>query len=177
MTQHQLLQLFLPILILLPVLYFRMRRISRPRPLKLKRMWVGPAIFLAITALVLIAPGPHGEDHHWTMQAWTWLVPAAIAGAAAGWYWGRTMKIEVHPEDGTLMVKGGQAAILVLLILVLFRTGLRTGLEVEGRAWHLDMLLISDASIVFTALLFTVRSVEMFIRARRVMATAPTGAS
>ena len=170
MTQQQLLQLFLPILIILPVLYFRMRRISRARPLKLERMWVGPAIFLAITALVLVAPGPRGETHHWTVQAWDWLLPAAVAGAAVGWFWGRTMAIEVHPEDGTLMVKGGQAAIMVLLILVLFRTGLRTGLEVEGKAWHLDMLLISDASIVFTALLFSVRSVEMYIRARRIMA-------
>ena len=174
MTQQQLLQLFLPILILLPVLYFRMRRMSRARPLKLERMWIGPAIFLAITALVLIAPGPHGEqhqlDHAGLDLAGRW---PAVAGAAAGWYWGRTMAIEVHPEDGTLMVKGGQAAILVLLMLILFRTGLRTGLEVEGRAWHLDMLLISDASIVFTALLFTVRSVEMYIRARRVMAGRP----
>ena len=169
MTQQQILQLFLPILILVPVLYLRMRRMSQARPLKLERMWVGPAIFLAITALVLIAPGPHGEAHHWTMMAWAWLAPAAALGTAAGWYWGRTMAIEVHPEDGTLMVKGGQAAILVLLILVLFRTGLRTGLEVEGRALHLHMLLVSDVSIVFTALLFTVRSVEMYIRARRVM--------
>jgi hypothetical protein len=32
------------------------------------------------------------------------------------------------------------------------------------------MLLISDASIVFTALLFSVRSVEMYIRARRIIA-------
>ena len=105
-------------------------------------------------------------------MAWALLVPAAALGAAAGWYWGRTMAIEVHPEDGTLMVKGGQAAILVLLLLVLFRTGLRTGLEVEKQALHLDMLLVSDVSIVFTALLFTVRSVEMYIRARRVMAAS-----
>jgi len=85
MTQQQLLQLFLPILILLPVLYLRMRKMSRARPLKLQRMWIGPAVFLALTALVLIAPGPQGQPHQWTLQAWTWLVPAAAAGAAAGW--------------------------------------------------------------------------------------------
>ncbi len=172
MTQHQLLQLFLPILVLVPILYLRMRRISQARPLKLKQMWIGPAAFLALAAMVMIAPGPHGEAHRWTLMAWAWLVPAAILGAACGWYWGRTMQIEVHPEQGTLMVKGGQAAILVLLILVLFRAGLRTGLEVEGPAMHLDMLLVSDVSIVFTAMLFTLRSVEMGIRARRVMAAS-----
>jgi hypothetical protein len=87
------------------------------------------------------------------------------------------MAIDVHPEDGTLMVKGGQAAMLVLVVLILFRLGLRAGLQVEAKAWHLDMLLISDASIVFTALLFSIRSVEMYLRARRVMAAAPAAAS
>jgi hypothetical protein len=82
------------------------------------------------------------------------------------------MKIEVHPQDGTLMTTGGQAAILVLVMLVLVRMALRTGVAMGGEAWHLDALLISDASIVFTAALFTVRSLEMFIRARRVMKEA-----
>ena len=177
MIQQQTLQLFLPILIILPVLYFRMRRMNRAQPLKLERMWIRPAIFLAITALVLFAPGPHGERHQLAPQAWAWLALAGAVGATAGWYWGRTMAIDVHPEDGTLMVKGGQVAMLVLVVLILFRLGLRAGLAVEGRAWHLDVFLVSDVSIVFTALLFTVRSVEMFIRARRVMATAPKAAS
>jgi hypothetical protein len=177
MTQQQAIQLFLPILIILPVLYFRMRRMSRAQPLKLGRMWIRPAIFLGLMALVLLAPGPHGQPHHWAPQAWIWLALAATLGGIAGWYWGRTMAIDVHPEDGTLMVKGGQAAMLVLVVLILFRLGLRAGLQVEATAWHLDMLLISDASIVFTALLFSVRSVEMYLRARRVMAAALAAAS
>ena len=177
MTQQQALQFFLPILILLPVLYFRMRRMSRARPLKLGWIWIRPVIFLGLTALVLLAPGPHGQPHHWAPQAWLWLTVAAALGGIAGWYWGRTMAIEVHPENGTLMVKGSQAAMLVLVVLILVRLGLRTGLQVEAQAWHLDILLISDTSIVFTALLFSARSIEMFIRARRVMAAAPTSAS
>jgi hypothetical protein len=172
MNQQQALQLFLPILILLPVLYFRLRKMSRPQPLKLKLLWIRPAVILIAAGLVLWAPGPNAA-RHLTLQDWIILALVGAVGAVAGWYWGRTMKIEVHPEDGTLMVKGGQAAILVLVVLILFRTGLRTGLAVEGQAWHLDVLLLSDASIVFTALLFTVRSIEMYIRARRVMAARP----
>ena len=177
MTQQQALQLFLPILILLPVLYFRMRRMARAQPLKLTQMWIRPAIFLAITALVLVAPGPHGEAHHWTPQAWPgwrWQVRPAASPAGTG---AAPWRSRCIPKNGTLMVRGGQAAMLVLVVLILFRLGLRTGLAVEGGAWHLDVLLVSDASIVFTALLFTVRSVEMFIRARRVMAAAPKAAS
>jgi hypothetical protein len=169
MNQQQALQLFLPILILLPVLYFRLRKMSRPQPLKLKLLWIRPAVILIAAGLILWAPGPNAA-HHLMPQDWMILAFLGAVGAVGGWYWGRTMKIEVHPQDGTLMVKGGQAAVLVLVVLILFRTGLRTGLAVEGQAWHLDVLLLSDASIIFTALLFTVRSIEMYIRARRVMA-------
>lgn len=167
--QDSQLQFFLPFLILLPLLYFRMRKLSRPQPLKLKRLWIRPAIILLACALVLFAPQP-GVERHFTVMEWGWLVLAGGLGSVAGWYFGRTMKIEVHPEDGTLVTTGGQAAILVLVMLVLVRMGLKT--TVETQAWHLDALLISDASIVFTAALFTVRSLEMFLRARRVMAEA-----
>jgi len=108
------------------------------------------------------------------MQDWAWLGLAAGLGGIAGWQWGRTMAIEVHPEDGTLMVKGSQAAMLALVVLILLRMALRTGLEIEGRAWHLDVLLFSDALIVFTAALFALRAVEMYLRAKQVIAQVIT---
>lgn len=170
MSQQQALQFFLPILILLPVLFFRMRRMTRAQPLKLNRLWIRPAFILAAAWLVLFVPAQHHTIKMLMPQDWLWLGLAAGLGAVAGWYWGRTMAIHVHPEDGTLMVRGGQAAMLVLLILILFRLGLRTGLSLEAKSWHLDMVLVSDASIVFIALLSTLRSAEMYLRARRLMA-------
>jgi len=173
MTQQQTLQLFLPILIVLPILYFRMRKMAKAQPLKLGRLWIRPAIVLTVAVLVLFLPQPgHHAVRHFLVQDWAWLGLAAGLGGIAGWQWGRTMAIEVHPENGTLMVTGSQLAVLVLVVLILFRLGLKTGLDVEGRAWHLDALLISDALIVFSASLFTLRAAEMFVRAKRVMATA-----
>jgi hypothetical protein len=173
MTQQQALQYFLPVLIILPVLYLRMRRMTKAQPLKLGRLWIRPAIILLAAGLVVFLPQPGQHAvRHFLASDWAWLALAAALGGVAGWYWGRTMAIEVHPEDGTLMVKGGQAAILVMAVLILFRMGLRTGLRLEASAWHLDMVLISDASIVFTAFLFALRAVEMFLRARRVMGQA-----
>lgn len=170
MTQQQALQLFIPILIILPVLFFRLRRMNKAQPLKLGQLWIRPAIILGLTALVLVAPQPGHAARHFLMQDWAWLGLAAGLGGIGGWQWGRTMAIEVHPEDGTLMVKGGQTAMLVLVVLILFRMGLRTGLEIEGKAWHLDVLLFSDALIVFTAALFSLRAVEMYLRAKQVIA-------
>ena len=148
MTQQQMLQLFLPIIIVVPILYFRMRGMATAQPLKLGRLWIRPAIILAATVLVLFLPQPgHHAMRHFLMQDWAWLGLAAMLGGVAGWQWGRTMAIEVHPENGTLMVTGSQLAILVLVVLILFRLGLKTGLEVEGRAWHLDALLISEFAL------------------------------
>ena len=176
MTQQQTLQFFLPIIIVLPILYFRMRGMAKAQPLKLGRLWIRPAIILAAAVLVVFLPQPGGHAvRHFLAQDWAWLGLAAGLGGIAGWQWGRTMAIEVHPENGTLMVTGGQLAILVLGALILFRLGLKTGLEVEGRAWHLDALLISDALIVFSASLFTLRAAEMYMRARRVLANQPAG--
>jgi hypothetical protein len=148
-----------------------MRKLTKARPLKLDRLWIRPALLLAITVMVLLVPPAAGLPIRVLMPLdWAWLGLAGALGAAAGWQWGRTMAIEVHPEDGTLMVRGGQAAILVLAALILFRMGLRTGLAAEARAGNINMLLVTDLSIVFTALLFTLRSVEMYLRAKRVMA-------
>lgn len=154
---------YLPLLIVLPILFLRMRKMSRPQPLKWQYLWIRPVIFLAIAVMILVSTPPKALD-------WLWIALAALLGAGAGWQWGRAMHIEMHPENGTLMAKGSQAAMLLLVVLVVARVGLRSGLEMEASAWHLNAVLIADASIVFSALLFAVRGLEMFLRARRVMA-------
>jgi hypothetical protein len=162
---------FLPLLIVLPILYWRMRKLSRPQPLKLTRLWIRPAV-LVVVAVMVLSVGAPGVTRHFSMTDWMVLALAGAVGAMAGWQMGRTMKIEVHPEDGTLMVQGGQAAMLVMLALILGRSGINTGMRLQGDAWHLDVLLITDALIVFTAGLFVMRSAEMYLRARRVMDSA-----
>ena len=114
MTQQQALQYFLPVLIILPLLYRRMRKMTKAQPLRLGRLWIRPAIILVAAGLVVFLPQPGQHVRHFLAMDWAWLALAAGLGGVAGWHWGRTMAIEVHPEDGTLMVKGGMTAVLVL---------------------------------------------------------------
>jgi len=156
-----------PLVILVPLLYRRLRRMLKPQPLKLNRLWIRPAIILFAGIAVLAGAPPPLADL-------PWFALAAILGAALGWQWGRLMAIHVDPENGTLMTRGSLAALIVIVLLIVVRVGLRALLTVQGAAWHLDAVLITDGLIVFSAFLFGVRGLEMYLRARRVMtATLP----
>jgi hypothetical protein len=156
----------IPILVILPILYFRLRRMMKPTPLKLNRMWIRPLIFLFAGAGVLAASPPAIGD-------WFWFALAALLGAVLGWQWGKQMAIHVDPENGTLMVRGSQAALIMMGLLIVVRVGLRTGMRMESAALHLDARMITDLFIVFGATLFGLRGLEMFLRARRVLAQSP----
>jgi hypothetical protein len=156
----------IPILVILPLLYLRLRRMMKPTPLKLNRLWIRPLIFLAIGGATLVASPP-------PLQDWFWVALTALIGAVLGWQWGRLMAIHVDPESGTLMTRGSQAAMIVMVLLLAVRIGLRTGVRMESAALHLDAAMIADLFIVFSATLFGLRGLEMFLRARRVLAEAP----
>jgi len=158
------------LLVLLPLLYLRLRRMMKPQALKLKQLWVRPAILIALAGFVVFWPVPGRVPL--APGDYLWLVVAGILGGAAGWQWGRTTKLHLHPENGTVMQTGSMAGMMVFLVLVLMRTGLRAGLGAEAADWHINTLLLADASIVFSALLFAVRGLEIFLRARRIMTQA-----
>ncbi len=173
MPQHQAsqLQYILPFLIIIPILFFRMRKMSRPEPLKLGRLWMRPVLVLVGCTVVLFLPQPGTPSVlHMTALEWAGLALAAVLGAVAGWHYGKTTAIEVHPENGTLMAKGGIAGMLIIVALVAVKMGLKPALAAEGPALHLDVLLITDATIVFSAALFTARSIEIWLRAKTVRA-------
>lgn len=173
MTQAQLLRFVILALIVLPILYLRVRRMARTRELKPGMLFVFPAVVVVLAVLALFAPQPgQGNPGPLTPEQWAWLGLAVLLGAAAGWYFGRIIAIEVHPEKGTLMAKGSAAAVMVIVVLVVVKLGLQPFLAMEGSSLNLDVRVITDASIIFSAALFVVRALEMYLRAKNVMAQA-----
>ena len=156
------LTLVLPVLIILPVLYFRLRRMARPQRMRLETLWVRPALMLFAAGALLLVSKPRLSDG-------VWFVLAAGLGAGGGWYWGKLTRLHLHPEDGTLMSTGSQAGMIVLVLLLVLRIGMRAAIVTQARTMHLDAVLLTDILIVFTALLFSVRGLEIFLRARRLM--------
>lgn len=157
----------IPVLIILPLLYLRLRRAMKPQVLKLNQLWIRPALYVVIAALVVLAPQPGSQPL--VAQDAIWFMLAALLGAAGGWQMGRVTAIHVDAEKGTLMATGGQAAMIIIIVLIAVRMGVRTGLNLEASAWHLNVAVITDASIVFAGFLFAARGLEMYLRARQVM--------
>jgi|ERR1700722_2922056 len=160
------LQFVIPLLIVLPILYFRMRRSMKAQRLKPGSLLLRPALIIVVAIVAMAASPPRPQD-------FIWFGLAGLVGAAAGWYWGKTTQLHLHPEDGTVMSTSSQAGMLVLIALVLFRYGIRAGAGLEQAAMHLDVALVTDISITFSALLFSARGLEIYLRAQKLLQTPP----
>ena len=168
MAQQNALTYVIPVLIILPLLYRRLRKLLQPQELKLRRLWIRPAIYLALAAAAILAPTPGAPSL--TPSTLVGLALAGLIGAALGWQWGRSTALHLHPETGTLMQTGSLAGMIVFLALVALKLGLRFGLKAGAPSLHLNAVLITDVSICFSAMLFAVRGLEIYLRAQRIMA-------
>lgn len=155
----------LPAIILLVVLAFRLRRLSRARPLKVERLWIVPALYCVIAGFTFARFPPAG----WS---WVYCLIALVVGATLGWQRGRMMHIAVDPVTHEVSQRASPAAMLFILGLIVVRSAARNAEALGGPALHIDVLLVTDLLIAFALGLLTMQRVEMFLRARRLIAAA-----
>jgi hypothetical protein len=162
----QTVQIIVTVAVIVLIMAFRMRRMSQMRPLRLELLWITPAILFTAFALTVYSFRPTSTD-------WLWITALAAAGAAVGWYRGKMMQIHVDPETHALNQKASPLAMLFIVAIIAVRIGLRA----EAGTLGLNINLVTDASIAFAAAMFTAVRIEMFIRARRMLAEAKAGPS
>ncbi|MFL6856472.1 MAG: CcdC protein domain-containing protein [Allosphingosinicella sp.] len=164
---HPLIGYAIMAVILSLVLFFRVRRVNQARPLKVERLWVVPALYALIAVAAFAATPPDAAG--WGMAA-----VAFALGAALGWQRGRMMKIEVDPETRGVTATQSPAAFLFIVVLIALRSGLRemaaTG---HGGLFHVSPSTITDLLVAFALGLLGVQRLEMYLRARRLIAEAP----
>jgi hypothetical protein len=163
--QQALYSTLIPIVIIAIVMAFRFRSLGKSKPLRLERLWIVPAIYLALAAVMFAQMTPHD-------LGWLWAGLCLAAGAALGWQRGRAMRITVNPETHALNQSSSPFALLLILGLVAVRTGLRTAASVESEAWHLDAILITDCLVAFALGLLSVSRLEMYLRGKRLLGQA-----
>jgi uncharacterized protein (DUF486 family) len=158
---HGLMQYVIPLAIFAIVFSIRARRMARVRPLKLEHLWIVPAIYGAVCVIMLIQFPP-------TPLGWLACLVALAVGSAVGWQRGRMMHIDVDPETHALSQRASIWGIALLLVIVALRFVART----EAGALHLDVAMLTDSLVVFALGLFSVTRLEMYVRARRLLAEA-----
>lgn len=165
--EEQMFQIYGPILVVGLILAWRLRTLSRERPLDPARLWIAPAILvaLAIWVIAMMPPGALG------------LAIAGLtfaAGLALGWQRGKLIRIWHDRDSGKLMQKASPAAILLLVGVLALRFGIRQYAEVAPSAdgqIHGTALIVTDALLTFAVGLVAATRVELMVRARRIMAS------
>jgi predicted membrane-bound mannosyltransferase len=145
--------------IVVVIMALRMRGMSKMRPLKLGSLWIVPAGYLVVAALMFVQLPPTG----WVAVASA--VGLAI-GAAVGWERGKMMHIHVDPETHALNQKASPAAMLFLIVLIAVRAGARS---VLGETSGVSPAMLTDPLIAFALGMFTLTRLEMYLRAKRLL--------
>lgn len=158
-------QQIIPLAVIPVVLVLVLLRNRRPRILRPRWMWVVPLLILfGIGSGLYFTPhAPFGP------AAYAAFAGALALGALAGWWRGKTVTIQ-KTADGTLMAQASPFGLILIVALVAGRTGLRSLMESQAGSWHVDAVVITDAFMLFAVGLVVAQRLEMFIRARQVLA-------
>ncbi len=163
--QHSFLGVAIAAFITLAVVVWRVRHMSSLRPLRIGQLWIIPTLYGAVVAITFIEVPPHGAT------AWAICGVMLLVGGALGWQRGRMMRIEVDPATHTLNQRASPAALLFIAGLVIIRWGARVAAARGG--WDVDPLLLTDGLMAMALGLITVQRIEMYLRARRMLAALP----
>ncbi|WP_293901155.1 CcdC protein domain-containing protein [Phenylobacterium sp.] len=141
-------------------------RNSRARTLRIERLWVTPAIVMAMTLLAFSQsppPGPLGIALD---------VGAVAVGGFLGWWRGRASHFTVNP--GTHVVTSRVSAWGMLLILGIFalRYIVRYALQGEASTLHISANDLADSFLVLAVGVVSAQRIEWLIRARKLIAGA-----
>lgn len=156
---------FLPFVVIGVVLFFRLRRVGKPRPLRLNLLWILPALYGLFAAVLLFELPPHGWQ-------WAGCLAALALGAGAGWMRGRTMTITVDPASGGVMVAPSLASLGFLVVLILVRQGFRSEFAGDPHAAKGTALFVVEVLVSFVVGMLAVQRLEMALRARRLLRAA-----
>jgi len=152
--------------IIVVIMALRLRSAGKTRRLRLGGLWVVPAIYLAVAALMFAQLPPTG-----TVAIAS--VVGLMLGAGIGWQRGRMMHISVDPETQALNQKASPAAMMFLVVLIVIRMAARGVIGQEGAV---SPAMLTDPLIAFALGMFTLQRVEMYLRAKRLLEEARGGA-
>ncbi len=142
-------------------------RNSRPRRLKIERLWLTPAIYLLLMGAALAeAPPPL------TPVSIAILVGAFVIGVAIGWQRARFIEIHIHPETHDLTSRASPIGLLFIFAILVVRFAARDLLAGNAALLHLPIVAITDGFLLLAIAMLTTQRLEVWQRASRMLAEA-----
>jgi hypothetical protein len=153
----------MPILVL-GLVFWRMRRAGQGRPLKPNRLWIRPALLVVFVLLALLHPAPV------TPLSVAIFVVSAAAGIGLGYLTARYQHLTLDPATGAITSK--LSPIGMALFLAIFASRYIVRAVVEGGAPPVPygppttgILTYTDAALLFALGLVAAQSWEIWHRA------------
>ncbi len=155
------LQLYFPVIVIVALIALRWRRMIRPRRLRLGILLAGPALILiGVAALLSTRPAP-------TPAHDIGLAATALIGGVVGWTRAKLSKVEFDPANNMLTLRGTPYGLLMLVALVVLRTGIRVA-TIKHPEWGIDLNKATDFLMFFALGVVSFYVGELFLEARRV---------
>ena len=142
-------------------------RNRRPRRLRIELLWIRPALFVVMMGAVLAGLPPP-----LTPISVALLACGLVIGCLLGWQRGRLMRIEIEPETHALSVRASRLGVLFIIALVALRYGLSGLVRDNAPLLHLPLAAATDAFVLLAGGIMSAQGLEMWLRARRLLAQA-----
>jgi len=165
-------QTFAPMVMVAIVLLVLVLRNQRARPLRVELLWVRPVLLLALFGF-----GALREPIAPTPLNLTVLIASAVIGAVVGWQRGRFMRIEVDPDTHAVTSRASIFGIVFIVGVLLLRVLAVTAMHEQAGRLPISPIVGSDALIALVIAMFTTQGLEMWIRARHLLAEAQAAKS
>lgn len=160
-------QTMLPLVVLGVVFALRWRNMSRPRPLRPGRLWIGPLVMVAVVALAVFGMPLSGYG----LLALTF---GLALGAPIGWRRAHMLHLSRDAVSGTLQTRQTPAALLLIVALLVVKRLLvpHPGADASG---HLpaQALIATDGLMGFALGMVLATNLTLWLRAKAVPAHSP----
>ena len=157
---------YLPILLIVALIGFRLLRAAQMRKINPGRLWISPVI--ALTGMVLLfalLPSPLGNPFAIPIFA-----GAALIGVGVGYLRGKHQEFSIDPATGDVMSKASPIGTIVFLAVFVVRFGLRTWMgnpqADAGRPLDPNVTLYTDATLFFAFGMLSATAWEVWRRTR-----------
>ncbi len=142
-------------------------RNSRPRKLKIERMWLFPLVYV-----VMLAAFFYAEPPPITGVSMAILGLSLVVGCALGWQRGRFMRIDIDPDTHEMTSRASVVGIAFIMVVMVARMALRTLLQEHASFLHVPTIAFADGLVLLAVGMLSTQRLEVWLRARQLLENA-----